>query len=116
MTDYNYNVNPQQQPNPYGSVNPDAGKSDKRVFGLWGLWLGIGGIILAFGLPSVAAVVMGIVALVKEPRSKGLGIWGIVLGALGLIWTFLLWTIIVPLLVLWAIVESVPSISPYTTY
>lgn len=101
--------------NPMGGPAPSqAPQSDKRTFGLWSLWLGIGGIVLAFGLPSLAAVIFGIVALIKEPRSKVLGIWGIVLGALGIIWTFLLWTVIVPLIAI--AIFGAAFVSEYGTY
>lgn len=123
MTDYNYNVNPQQpQQNPYGATAPNAGKSDRRVLGMWGLWLGIASIVIGpflFGLLSVAAIVLGAIAISKESRSKGLGIWGIVLGAVGFIWMLLFWFAVVPLLILaglWMFVDTIPTYSYYTTF
>lgn len=73
-------------------------KSDKRVFGVWGLILGIASLIIGpvlFGLPSIGGVVLSIVALVRESRSKGLAIWGIVLSVLGLLWLVLFWVLLI---------------------
>ena len=73
-------------------------KSDKRVFGAWGLILGIASLIigpLLFGLLSVGGIVFSIVALVRESRSKGLAIWGIVLSVLGLLWLVVFWVLLI---------------------
>ena len=133
MTNYDpnqgYNQNPGVQnpgvqnpgvQNPYGQAagyDPNAGKSDKRTFGLWSLWLGIAGMVLAFGLPSLAALIFGIVSLVKEPKAKTLGIWGTVLGALGLIWSLIFLTVVVPLIVLLSVgAVYMEEYGTFTTY
>lgn len=108
----------QPQPNPYGAVPAVNPKSDKRTLGLWALWTGIASIVIGpflFGLLSIPPIVLGIIALIKEERSKALGIWGIVLGVIGFVWMFLFWTIGVTLLVVWSAVwfaENLPSTYP----
>lgn len=108
--------------NPYGGGNapagydPNAGKSDKRTFGLWSLWLGIAGMIIPVVLPSLAALVLGIVSLVKEPKAKTLGIWGTVLGALGLIWSLIFLTVVIPLILILTFGAAVVEYGTYTSY
>lgn len=115
------------QPSPYGQPanNPLGGApayqpgpvNEKRTFGMWSLWLGIAGLIIPIGLISLAALVFGIVALVKEPRAKVLGIWGVVLGGLGLIWTLIFWSVIVPLIILFGLGAAyVNEYGTYTSY
>lgn len=91
-------------------------KSDRRVFGVWGLILGIASLIVGpvlFGLLSVGGIVFSIVALIRESRSKGLAIWGIVLSVLGLLWLLVFWLLIVVFGAwLWL---DVTFFSPYAT-
>ncbi|MGO1775824.1 MAG: hypothetical protein ACTHYY_10450, partial [Agrococcus casei] len=87
-----------------------------RTFGLWSLWLGIAGMIIPVVLPSLAALVLGIVSLVKEPKAKTLGIWGTVLGALGLIWSLIFLTVVIPLILILTFGAAVVEYGTYTSY
>lgn len=72
--------------------------------------------IIPVVLPSLAALVLGIVSLVKEPKAKTLGIWGTVLGALGLIWSLIFLTVVIPLILILAFVPAVVEYGTYTSY
>lgn len=72
--------------------------------------------IIPVVLPSLAALVLGIVSLVKEPKAKTLGIWGTVLGALGLIWSLIFLTVVIPLILILAFGAAVVEYGTYTSY
>lgn len=57
-----------------------------RALGILALILGIGGIVFQQWLVSVAALVLGVLALRREPASRGFGIAGLVLGVVGAFW------------------------------
>lgn len=88
---------PYQQPAPYGSPYYDVGqqqyayaaaygtpRSPKTTFGMWALILGLSGFLLPIGLNSIAAIVLGIVGIVKEQR-RGMSIAGLSIGAFVLV-------------------------------
>lgn len=56
--------------------------SDSQTLGILALVSALSGILFGLVLPlSIVAVVLGILALKREPRSRALATWGIVLGA-----------------------------------
>lgn len=76
-------------------------KSDKKTFGLWGMILGLSGLLIPLFINNIAAIALGIVGLVKE-NSKGMSITAIVSGAIGLIWAPFAWTIAFGLIIFFA--------------
>ena len=57
--------------------------SDQTTLGILSLVFGIVGILSGTVFPlSIVAIVLGILALRREPRSRTLAIWGIITGAL----------------------------------
>lgn len=81
-----------QQPVPYGAqpyglvqqhayaAAYPAPRSPKTTFGTWALILGLSGFLLPVGLNSIAAIVLGIVGIVREQR-RGMSIAGLSIGA-----------------------------------
>ena len=113
------------EPHPYNMQSPHgeqplaaAPANDRRTLGLWALWTGIASVVIGpilFGLLSIPPVVLGIIALIKEPRSKALGIWGIVLGVIGFIWMIVFWTVVVAWLTV-AVFSSLIGEMPSPSY
>ena len=82
-----------QQQYPYAYAQP-VPRSPKTTFGMWALILGLSGFLLPFGLNSIAAIVLGIVGIVKEQR-RGMSIAGLSIGAFVLlIYTPIIWSIL----------------------
>jgi thiol:disulfide interchange protein len=96
--------------NPYSTM--PAGPSSTLsvlalVFGVLGLVLSL----MAFGLlPAIAAVVLGHIALKREPHARGMGIAGLVTGYVG-IGVSLLWGLvfIVPALLFFGTISGLGS-------
>lgn len=62
---------------PAPTVTPDS-----QTLGILALVSALSGILFGLALPlSIVAVVLGVLALQREPRSRALATWGIVLGA-----------------------------------
>ena len=60
-----------------------SGASDQTTLGILSLVFGILGVLSGTVFPlSIVAIVLGILALRREPRSRTLAIWGIITGAL----------------------------------
>ncbi|MDP3208148.1 MAG: DUF4190 domain-containing protein [Rhodoglobus sp.] len=60
-----------------------AGASDTPVLSILSLVSSITGIVFGMVIPlSIVAIVLGILALSREPRGRMLAIWGIIVGAL----------------------------------
>jgi hypothetical protein len=56
--------------------------TDSQTLGILALVSALSGILFGLTVPlSIVAVVLGILALQREPRSRALATWGIVLGA-----------------------------------
>ncbi|HEY8914148.1 hypothetical protein [Lacisediminihabitans sp.] len=56
--------------------------TDTRLFGILSLVLGIASIVVGHTvLVPVAAIVLGIIGLRREPASRAFSVWGIVLGS-----------------------------------
>lgn len=89
---------PQYGQNPYGGYAAAKPKSDKKTFGLWGMILGLSGLILPLFINNIAAIALGIVGLIKE-NSKGMSITAIVSGAVGIIWAPFAWTLVAGLII-----------------
>ncbi|QCR18374.1 DUF4190 domain-containing protein [Agrococcus sp. SGAir0287] len=86
-----------QQPYAYAGAYP-APRSPKTTLGMWSLILGISGFLVPIGINSVAAIVLGIVGIVKEQR-RGLSIAGLSVGAFVLlIYTPFIWSVLALLL------------------
>lgn len=110
------------EPHPNNVQNPYGGQplaapleTGKRTLGIWALWTGIASVVIGpivFGLLSIPPVVLGIIALIKEPRSKALGIWGIVLGVIGFIWMILFWTVVMAWLISAVFVSLIGEMPP----
>lgn len=83
---------PQHGQNPYAGYAAPKPKSDKKTLGLWGMILGLSGLLIPLYINNIAAIALGIVGLIKE-NSKGMSITAIVSGAIGLIWAPFAWTI-----------------------
>ena len=102
---------PQPQPAPYAGQHDDIGqqqyayaaqyatpRSPRTTFGMWSLILGLSGFLLPLGLNSIAAIVLGIVGIVKEQR-RGMSIAGLSVGAFVLlIYTPFIWSVLAILL------------------
>lgn len=57
--------------------------SDQTTLGILSLVTGILGVLGGLIFPlSIVAIVLGILALQREPRSRTMAIWGIIVGAL----------------------------------
>lgn len=104
-----------QQPVPYGTPQYDVGqqqyayapayanqRSPTTTFGLWALILGLSGFLLPIGLNSIAAIVLGIVGIVKEQR-RGMSIAGLSIGA---------FVLFVYIPVIWSILAVLLSLTP----
>lgn len=66
---------------PSPAVAPSSA-ADSQVLGILALVSALSGILFGLTIPlSIVAVVLGILALQREPRSRALATWGIVLGA-----------------------------------
>lgn len=62
---------------------PTQAASDSQVLGILALVSALSGILFGLVFPlSIVAIVLGILALSREPRARTMAIWGIVLGAL----------------------------------
>lgn len=60
--------------------------ADARLFGILSLVLGVASIVAGHTfLVPVAAIVLGIIGLRREPAGRALSIWGIVLGSVMLV-------------------------------
>lgn len=60
---------------------PVAAAADSRVFGILSLVLGAVSIVAGNVFVPIAAIVVGILGLKREPATRTLSIWGIVLGS-----------------------------------
>ncbi len=92
---------PQYGQNQYAGYGAPKPKSDKKTFGLWGMILGLSGLLLPLFINNIAAIALGIVGLIKE-NSKGMSITAIVSGGIGLlVWAPIVWFLIIPGAVIW---------------
>ena len=65
-----------------GTEPPMAGAAESKVFGILSLVLGAASIVAGYTfVVPVAAIVLGILGLKREPASRTFSIWGIVLGS-----------------------------------
>lgn len=65
-----------------GTEPPAAGAAESKVFGILSLVLGAASIVAGYTfVVPVAAIVLGILGLKREPASRTFSIWGIVLGS-----------------------------------
>jgi hypothetical protein len=67
---------------PVGTEPPVAGAAESKVFGILSLALGAASIVAGYTfVVPIAAIVLGILGLKREPASRTFSIWGIVLGS-----------------------------------
>ncbi|WP_306233124.1 hypothetical protein [Agrococcus beijingensis] len=83
-----------------------APASTKKTLSMWGLILGISGIVIPIFVNSIAGAVLAGIGLAKEPAAKTMAIWGLVLSVLGFIWAFIFWPIVFTVIALAAFSES----------
>ena len=106
---------PSQQPAPYapqqyavgqqyayGAAYPRPPRSPKTTLGMWALIVGLSGFLLPIGINSIAAIVLGIIGIVKEER-RGMSIAGLSIGA---------FVLFVYLPLIWFVFAVVLSFSP----
>lgn len=73
-------------------------RSPRTTLGTWALILGISGFLIPIGLNSIAAIVLGIMGIVKEQR-RGMPIAGLSIGAFVLVFYMpFIWSVLFALL------------------
>ncbi|MDR6988670.1 hypothetical protein J2Y66_003174 [Paenarthrobacter nitroguajacolicus] len=86
-----YGQQPYGQPNPYGQPAYYAMQAEPKGLSIASMCCGIA-IYVGFGffiLPQIAAVILGHLALKREPAGKGMAIAGLVMGYLGVALTLI---------------------------
>jgi hypothetical protein len=74
-------TDPQTTANPYGTPNPYAA-APARTLSIMSFALGLASIVFSWTfLAPIAGLVLGILALGREPQGRTFAIWGIVLNA-----------------------------------